>query len=38
MHLRVLLRVVEVAADLGERLLVDHRAHEVAEVARRRRP
>src|SRR5204863_3110089 len=32
--LRVLLRVVEVAADLGEGLLVDHRAHAVAEVAR----
>ena len=30
--LRVLLRVVEVLADLRERLLVDHRAHEVPEV------
>src|SRR5450759_96125 len=32
--LRVLLRVVQVAADLDEGLLVDDRAHEVPEVAR----
>jgi hypothetical protein len=31
-HLRVLLGVAEVAADAVERLLVDHRAHEVPEV------
>ena len=31
---QVLLRVVQIAADLGERLLVDHRAHEVPEVHR----
>ena len=32
-HPRILLRIVQVAADLGEGLLVDDRAHEVAEVA-----
>ena len=32
-HLGVLLRIVQVAADLREGLLIDHRAHEVAEVA-----
>src|SRR6185436_383479 len=32
-HLRVFLAVVDIAADLVERFLVDDRAHEIAEVA-----